>query len=247
MMRQAMIFAAGLGTRLRPLTDTMPKALVPVGDEPLLGHVAQRLHDAGFGRAVVNVHHFPDQIIDYLHTQPVEGMEFLVSDERDMLLETGGGLRKAAPLFDADSPVLVHNVDIFSNADLRALYDGATDDATLLVSQRETSRYLLFDDDMRLMGWTNVQTGEVRSVYDDLDPDRCQRFAFSGIHVLAPSMLRLMQSWPQRFSIIDFYLAVCDKMVVRGAIQPGLRLLDVGKVNSLAQAEDFANHLKMNK
>ena len=247
MMRQAMIFAAGLGTRLRPLTDTMPKALVPVGNEPLLGHVSRRLHDAGFGRAVVNVHHFPDQIIHYLHTQPVEGMEFLVSDERDMLLETGGGLRKAAPLFDADSPVLVHNVDIFSNADLRALYDGATDDATLLVSQRQTSRYLLFDDDMRLMGWTNVQTGEVRSVYNDLDPDRCQRLAFSGIHVLAPSMLRLMQSWPQRFSIIDFYLAVCDKMVVRGAVQPGLRLLDVGKVNSLAQAEEFANSLKMSK
>ena len=242
-----MIFAAGLGTRLRPLTDTMPKALVPVGNEPLLGHVSRRLHDAGFGRAVVNVHHFPDQIIHYLHTQPVEGMEFLVSDERDMLLETGGGLRKAAPLFDADSPVLVHNVDIFSNADLRALYDGATDDATLLVSQRQTSRYLLFDDDMRLMGWTNVQTGEVRSVYNDLDPERCQRLAFSGIHVLAPSMLRLMQSWPQRFSIIDFYLAVCDKMVVRGAVQPGLRLLDVGKVNSLAQAEEFANYLKMNK
>ncbi len=242
-----MIFAAGLGTRLRPLTDTMPKALVPVGNEPLLGHVSRRLHDAGFGRAVVNVHHFPDQIIHYLHTQPVEGMEFLVSDERDMLLETGGGLRKAAPLFDADSPVLVHNVDIFSNADLRALYDGATDDATLLVSQRQTSRYLLFDDDMRLMGWTNVQTGEVRSVYNDLDPERCQRLAFSGIHVLAPSMLRLMQSWPQRFSIIDFYLAVCDKMVVRGAVQPGLRLLDVGKVNSLAQAEEFANSLKMSK
>ena len=174
-------------------------------------------------------------------------MEFLVSDERDMLLETGGGLRKAAPLFDADSPVLVHNVDIFSNADLRSLYDGATDDATLLVSQRQTSRYLLFDDDMRLMGWTNVQTGEVRSVYNDLDPDRCQRLAFSGIHVLAPSMLRLMQSWPQRFGIIDFYLALCDKMVVRGAVQPGLRLLDVGKVNSLAQAEEFANYLKMNK
>ena len=242
-----MIFAAGLGTRLRPLTDTMPKALVPVGNEPLLGHVSRRLHDAGFGRAVVNVHHFPDQIIHYLHTQPVEGMEFLVSDERDMLLETGGGLRKAAPLFDADSPVLVHNVDIFSNADLRSLYDGATDDATLLVSQRQTSRYLLFDDDMRLMGWTNVQTGEVRSVYNDLDPDRCQRLAFSGIHVLAPSMLRLMQSWPQRFGIIDFYLALCDKMVVRGAVQPGLRLLDVGKVNSLAQAEEFANYLKMNK
>ena len=242
-----MIFAAGLGTRLRPLTDTMPKALVPVGNEPLLGHLSRRLHDAGFGRAVVNVHHFPDQIIHYLHTQPVEGMEFLVSDERDMLLETGGGLRKAAPLFDADSPVLVHNVDIFSNADLRSLYDGATDDATLLVSQRPTSRYLLFDDDMRLKGWTNVQTGEVRSVYNDLDPDRCQRLAFSGIHVLAPSMLRLMQSWPQRFSIIDFYLAVCDKMVVRGAVQSGLRLLDVGKVNSLAQAEEFANSLKMSK
>ncbi|MCR5470313.1 MAG: nucleotidyltransferase family protein [Prevotella sp.] len=238
-----MIFAAGLGTRLRPLTDTMPKALVPVGGKPLLGHVVQRLQNAGFSRVVVNVHHFPDQIIEYLQNNPVEGMQFLVSDEREQLLETGGGLRKAAPLFDPDGRVLVHNVDIFSNADLQRLYDEASADAALLVSRRETSRYLLFDDGMRLVGWTNVKTGEVRSVYKDLDPGRCQRFAFSGIHVLAPSLFGLMQSWPSRFGIIDFYLAVCDKMVIKGVPKDDLRLLDVGKVDSLAQAGAFIDGL----
>lgn len=242
-----MIFAAGLGTRLRPLTDTMPKALVPVAGEPLLAHVVQRLQKEGFDRVVVNVHHFADLIIEYLDSHPVEGMLQFVSDEREALLETGGGLRKAAPLFDAESRVLVHNVDIFSNADLGNLYDQAGDDATLLVSQRETSRYLLFDDDMRLVGWINVKTGEVRSVYQDLQLEKCRRLAFSGIHVLAPSLLRLMQSWPARFGIIDFYLTVCDKMVIRGVVQPDLRLLDVGKVDSLAQAEAFARELSENQ
>ena len=239
-MKQAMIFAAGLGTRLRPLTDTMPKAMVPVGDEPLIGHVVRRLRNAGFQRVVVNVHHFPEQIIHYLQTHPVDGMEFLISDERDMLLETGGGLRKAIPLFAPNDRVLVHNVDIFSNAHLSALYDNADADATLLVSDRETSRYLLFDDEMRLVGWTNVRTGEVKSVYDNLQPEKCHRLAFSGIHVLAPSMFRLMSNWPPRFSIIDFYLSVCDKMVIKGVEQTGLRLLDVGKVDSLEQARQFA-------
>lgn len=238
-----MIFAAGLGTRLRPLTDTMPKALVPVGKVPLIGHVVDRLHDAGFQRVVVNVHHFPDQIIDYLETHPVEGMDFCISDERDMLLETGGGLRKATPLFDNDSKVLVHNVDILSNADLTELYDGADSDATLLVSERETSRYLLFDDDMRLVGWTNVKTGEVKTPYAGLRVDECRRLAFSGIHVIAPSLLRQMNDWPPRFGIVDFYLAMCEKMVIRGVVQPGLRLLDVGKVDSLEQAERFEHRL----
>ncbi|MBR3088986.1 MAG: nucleotidyltransferase family protein [Prevotella sp.] len=243
-MRQAMIFAAGLGTRLRPLTDTMPKALVPVGGEPLIGHVVERLRQAGFERVVVNVHHFPDQIIEYLESHPVEGMQFLVSDEREQLLETGGGLKKAAPLLDADSRVLVHNVDILSNADLCALYDAADSDATLLVSERETSRYLLFDDNMRLVGWTNVKTGEVKSPYATLRVEDCRRLAFSGIHVVAPSLLRLMEEWPPRFGIIDFYLSVCDRMVIRGVVQDRLRMLDVGKVDSLEKASDFEGELK---
>ena len=115
-MRQAMIFAAGLGTRLRPLTDNMPKALVKVGEKPLLLLLLEKLHKSGFGHVVVNVHHFPDQIIDFLNNHTFEGMTVSVSDERDALLETGGGLRKAANLFDDSCHVLIHNVDILSNA-----------------------------------------------------------------------------------------------------------------------------------
>ena len=121
-MKQAMIFAAGLGTRLKPLTDRMPKALVRVGGEPLLKHVVLKFRDAGFDRIVVNVHHFADQIIDYLNANNNFGIDIRISDERDMLLETGGGLKKAAPLFDSSSPVFIHNVDILSNLDFNKFY-----------------------------------------------------------------------------------------------------------------------------
>lgn len=163
-MRQAMIFAAGLGTRLKPLTDTMPKALVPVGGQPLLYHVVMRLKEAGFERIVVNVHHFADQIIDYLKVNENFGLDIRISDEREQLLETGGGIKKAMPLFDPNSPILIHNVDILSNLDLRRL---PMDAPLLVVSQRQTKRYLLFDDDMRLQGWTNIETGELKGPVAD--------------------------------------------------------------------------------
>lgn len=239
-MKQAMIFAAGLGTRLRPLTDDRPKALVEVCGRPLIDHVIQRLTVAGFERIVVNVHHFAKMIIEHIASLKRDNVEILISDESDLLLETGGGLRKAAPLFDACSNVLIHNVDIFSNVDLSELYQHATDTpATLLVSNRDTSRYLLFDDDMRLVGWTNVKTGEVRTPYDKLDVERCSRFAFSGIHVLSPALLEMMQQWPERFGIIDFYLSICQDVEIKGFIKSDLRLIDVGKMESLAQAEQF--------
>ena len=227
---KALIFAAGLGTRLKPLTDTMPKALVPLHGEPLLAHTLRRLIGSGATEAVVNVHHFGEQIIDYL-ARTDWGIPVGISDERDALLETGGGLRKAAPLFhEPDAPILIHNVDILSNADLGAFYAAsAPHDALLLVSDRPTQRYLLFDDDLRLRGWTNLATGEVRSPYPDLDPTRLHRLAFAGIHCF----------WPARFSIIDFYLKVCAEADIRACVQPGLRLLDVGKVDSLRQAETF--------
>ena len=148
-MKQAMIFAAGLGTRLKPLTDTMPKALVPVAGQPLLWHVIMKLKGAGFERIVVNVHHFADQIIDYLHANDNFGLDIRISDEREQLLETGGGIKKALPLFDPSEPILIHNVDILSNLDLNAL---PTDAPLLVVSERKTKRYLQFDDTMRLIG-----------------------------------------------------------------------------------------------
>ena len=241
-----MIFAAGLGTRLRPLTNNMPKALVKVGEKPLLAHVLDKLHDAGFEHVVVNVHHFPDQIIDFLQKHPIDGMEVMVSDEREALLETGGGLRKAASLFDPFSPILIHNVDILSNLDLEACYRAAKGhDATLVVSQRQTSRYLLFDDGMRLVGWTNVQTGEVRSPYPNLQVEKCQLMAFSGMHVISPSLMAAMQPWPDRFGIIDFYLDQCDKFDIYGLFMPDLHLMDVGKIDMLSDAEQFLKNLSL--
>lgn len=238
---QAMVFAAGLGTRLRPLTDTMPKAMVSVGGQPLIRRVLARLAEAGAGRVVVNVHHFASQITDYLAANANFGMDIRISDETDLLLDTGGGLRKAAPLFSPDAPILIHNVDIMSNVNLGWLYENSCSvDATLLVSERQTSRYLLFADDMRLVGWTNVATGEVRSPYPNLDPQRCRRYAFSGIHVFSPRLFPLMQGFPEKFGIIDFYLRACAEVNIRGCLKPGLRLLDVGKLASLAEAERFA-------
>lgn len=239
-MMQAMIFAAGLGTRLKPLTDTMPKALVRVDGIPLIEHVAEKMKCAGVERIVVNVHHFAGQVISFLHDNGNFGMDIRISDESDMLLDTGGGIKKALPMFIPDEPVLIHNVDILSNVDLRWLYekhDGA--DATLLVSRRVTKRYLLFADDMRLVGWTNVETGEVKSPYPGLDVSDCRMFAFSGIHVFSPRLFPLMDGFPEKFGIIDFYLRVCDTVVIRGCVKEDLKLLDVGKLDTLAAAEKF--------
>ena len=244
-MRQAMIFAAGLGTRLKPLTDTMPKALVPVGGQPLLWHVIMKLKAAGFERIVVNVHHFAQQIIDYLQTNRNFGLDIRISDERSRLLETGGGIKKALPLFDQQSPILIHNVDILSNLDLAGdlLSSECPPDALLVVSQRQTKRYLLFDDEQLLDGWTNVETGEVKSPYPGLDPSGLRQLAFSGIHVIWPMVFPLFQEMPERFSIIDFYLKFCHQYAFIGHEQKDLRLLDVGKLDTLEQAETFIKQL----
>ena len=245
-MKQAMIFAAGLGTRLKPLTDTMPKALVRVGGEPLLWHVIQKLKAAGYERIVVNVHHFAQQIVDYLQQNENFGLDIRISDESDGLLETGGGIRKALPFFDPDSPVLIHNVDILSNfgLDLRAWPQQETaPDALLLVSQRKTKRYLLFDDEYILDGWTNIETGEIRSPYPLLDTSSLKQLAFSGIHVLWPRVFPLLQQMPERFGIIDFYLKYCHQCAFIGLEQKDLRLLDVGKLDSLSEAEKFLKNI----
>lgn len=258
-----MIFAAGMGTRLKPLTDTMPKALVRVGGEPLIKHVIQNLSEAGVDRIVVNVHHFAQQIIDYLTENDNFGLDIRISDESAGLLETGGGIKHAAQLFAPDAPILIHNVDILSNVDLRRFYqraggllkaDASTDasaptsadapDALLLVSERKTQRYLLFDDTMRLVGWTNIATGEVKSPYPDLDPKACRMYAFAGIHALSPRMLPLMQQFPDRFSIIDFYLQTCATHRIEGFAKDDLLLMDIGKLDTLAQAEEFLVKVK---
>lgn len=237
---KAMVFAAGLGTRLKPLTDTMPKALVPVCGHPLMEYTLLRLKAAGATEIVINVHHFAEQIIDYVAKRDW-GIPVLISDERDCLLDTGGGLRKAAPLFTSnEDPILIHNVDIFSNADLNGFYaQSSSCDASLLVSRRETQRYLLFDDDMRLRGWTNTATGEVRTPFENLQTEGLRRYAFSGIHCFSTRLLERMKDFPQKFSIIDFYLSACAHANIRGHLQPDLRLLDVGKLHTLQEAEKW--------
>ena len=242
-----MILAAGLGTRLKPLTDTMPKALVPVGGKPLLDLNIRKLQAQGYDRFVVNIHHFAQQIVDYVGQQDYAPL-VRFSDETEALLETGGGLKKAAPLFVDDEPVLIHNVDILDNVD----YDWfsrqhqADEDAVLLVSRRKTKRYLLFDNAMRLMGWKNVETGEVKSPYEYIrrtglsqHGEPLNMFAFSGIHSFSPRLFPLMDRFPDRFSIIDFYLSVCHRSHIVGLVKDDLKVLDVGKLDSLHEAEQF--------
>lgn len=243
---KAMIFAAGLGTRLRPVTDSLPKALVPVCGEPLLSHVIRKLIASGADDLTVNVHHFPDQIVSWLSEHP-SGIPVHISDEREQLLETGGGMRRARTLLDGEMPFLVHNVDIISDLDLRGFMAAAPSDAvsTLLVSERQTRRYLLFEpSSLRLMGWTDISTGEVRSPWPSLDPSRCRRLAFSGIHYVSPAIFPLMDSWPERFPIMDFYLSICREHPIYGVVAPPERtLVDVGKIDTLAEAEAICRRL----
>ncbi len=231
---KALVFAAGLGTRLKPLTDTMPKALVPVGGKPLLRHTLEKLIAAGYDDIVINVHHFADQIRDYVAENHNFGVKIAFSDETDLLRETGGGIRHAERLLDRQEVFLVHNVDILSNLNLAwfRTQHRADDLATILVSDRPTQRYFLFDDDL-LVGWTNLATGQVRSPWPGIDPDQCTRLAFSGIHLIDPAIFPLMRPWPEKFSIVDFYLEVCRTHAVRAAVMPGLVLHDVGKLSEL--------------
>ena len=246
-MKQAMILAAGLGTRLKPLTDTMPKALVPVGGKPLLDINIEKLQQAGYDRFVVNIHHFASQIVDHVQKQQYAPMVHF-SDESAQLLETGGGLKKAQSLFRDDEPILIHNVDILDNVDYQwfARQHQPDEDAVLLVSKRKTKRYLLFDNAMHLMGWKNIETGEVKSPYEYVrrtglsqHGEELNMFAFSGIHSFSPRLFPLMERFPDRFAIIDFYLSVCHRSHIVGLVKPDLQVLDVGKLDSLTQAEEF--------
>jgi len=239
---KAMIFAAGLGTRLKPLTDSMPKAMVEIAGKPLLEHVILKLKAAGFDEIIVNVHHFAEQIISFLEEKNNFGIRIEISDERDMLLETGGGIKKAAAFFDDGKPFLVHNVDILSDIDLFKFYQhnvASKAIATLLVSERSTSRYLLFDKDNNLHAWINEKTGEIKSPYPNIVATDYSKYAFSGIHVISPEIFAYMDKWDGKFSIIDFYLSIADKANVDCYVAQGMKLIDVGKLDSLTEAENF--------
>ena len=236
-----MIFAAGLGTRLKPFTDHMPKALVPVAGKPMLEHVINKLKSAGVDEIVINVHHFAQQIIDFLKEKDNFGIKIWISDETEELLETGGGIKKAAPFFN--EPFLVHNADILSNVDLKSMYDYHLtngNDATLLVSSRKTVRYLLLDDTNRLRGWVNKETLQTKPEGFIYQPEVQKEYAFGGIHIISPTLFKYMgNQWTGKFSIMDFYLQTCKEAQLGGYIKEDLQLIDIGKPEMLAKAEEF--------
>ena len=242
-----MIFAAGLGTRLKPLTDTMPKALVPLAGKPLLQWQVEKLRDAGITDIIVNVHHFPDMIMDTIRRNNGWGCNISISDERDMLMDTGGGLKKAV----MEGPILACNVDILSNIDLRTLVSEyeRTGVSQLVVSERKTQRYLCFDKRDSLCGWTNIATGELKGKDG-------RHLAFSGLQILNGEALRLLrQIQEDKFSLIDFYLHLCEQnyqspitnhqspIILKAYVPLDYRMMDVGKIDQIEEAERFAESL----
>lgn len=231
------ILAAGLGTRLKPWTDHHPKALVPVGGVPMLQRVVEKKYKGGITDITVNCFHFADQIKDLIKEK---GWKINVVDESPLLLETGGAILNAASYLEGDEPILVHNVDILSNADfahLEEVHKKNCCDATLLVSDRESSRKLIFNSEGRLVGWHSLTTDEFRpGGFKPSNEDF--EMAFSGIYMISPMVISKMKSlgWSGRFSIIDFFLSSLESVDCRAYAQPKLQLIDIGKPDALEKA-----------
>lgn len=231
----AMLFAAGLGTRLRPLTNDRPKALVELAGKPLLERAIQQLKKAGIQQLVINVHHFADQIEAFLAENDHFGLQIHISDERGQLLETGGGLLKAKAWLE-DGPFLVMNTDVVSNIDLPTLMRAHLDSramATLAVRRRQTSRYLLFDESRQLVGWENTKTGAQRM--SRLTSGYTQ-YGFSGIQMIDPQLFDYMPAQLGKFSIIDTYLAAAKTEIIKGFPHDTDIWYDVGKPEQLRRA-----------
>lgn len=229
-----MIFAAGNGTRLRPFTLSHPKALVEVGGKPMLGRVISNLIEAGISDITVNVHHFADQIEQYLAANGNFGVNIRVSDERNRLLDTGGGLLKARRFLDGTEPILLHNADILTDLPLQSLT--LRGDATLAVDAlRHSSRRLLFDPDGRLCGWRNEQTGEVKGSGSGTP------MAFNGIHLVSPQIFPLLEQYGEEvFSLTPFYVAEAQRLEIYGTDISGNAWFDVGRPESLEAARKWA-------
>ncbi|MDE3235691.1 MAG: NTP transferase domain-containing protein [Bacteroidota bacterium] len=233
---KGMILAAGLGTRLKPWTDHHPKALAVVNGKTLLQRNIEYLQRAGIYEVLVNVHHFADQIIKEVQINKGWGSVVSISDETSEVLETGGGLKKAAWYFKEEEDFVVMNADILTDLSLQQMIVEHRQQkplATLAVSHRNSSRYFLFDANMKLCGWKNVNTGQERIVRSNalLTP-----FAFSGIHVISSSIFQLM--WQEgKFSMIDVYLSLAEKHNIKGYDHTGSALIDVGKPENITKAE----------
>jgi NDP-sugar pyrophosphorylase family protein len=228
-LMKAMILAAGLGTRLKPFTDEHPKALYHVEGKTLLEHALLHVSKNGIKDVLINIHHFADQIIEYLHLNNNFGLNISISDETGELLETGGGLKKASWFFTGCDAALVRNVDILSDIDLRRMTEyhiASKCLATLAVRNRETSRYFLFDETMKLCGWENLKTGERRMARPS---DTVNALAFSGIQIIDPQMFSLITE-EGKFSLTDLYLRLAETQNICGYPEEGLLWRDVGRM-----------------
>jgi NDP-sugar pyrophosphorylase family protein len=227
--KQAMILAAGLGTRLRPLTNSLPKALVRISGTTLLERAISHLAENGVDEIVINVHHFAGMIRNFLKEHDDFGLQIRISDESGELLDTGGGSKKASSLFDPGRPLIIRNVDILSDMDLTALvsyHEKENALATLAVRERETSRYLVFDKTRQLVGWTNVASGELRMVRDA--GEAAQKLAFSGIQVLNPKIFGLITE-AGKFSLTEMYLRLAQTQKIIAYIDNDSKWKDIGK------------------
>jgi len=236
---KAMILAAGLGTRLRPITDNIPKALVEINGKTLLELAILRLINFGIKDIVINVHHFADKVVQYLKEKNNFGINISISDERELLLDSGGGIKKAAEFINGNTPFLVYNVDVISNINLNKMlteHNSFSRIATLAVRQRDSSRYFLFDDENRLHGWQNIKTNEIKP--HGIEIDKLKRLAFSGIHIIDPKIFKLMPD-EKVFSIIDVYLSIAKSEKIIAYHHDKDLWLDVGEKVNLDEAKSF--------
>ena len=236
-MLNAMIFAAGLGTRLKPYTNNKPKALVELAGKTLLERAIEKLKKLGVDRIVINVHHFANLIDDFLKENNNFGMDIRISDEREELLDTGGGLKKAKELFIPNEPILIYNVDILSTIDLNKFINEHIASNTLVsmvMRDRKSSRYLYFNKENQLTGWTNNKTGERKVARPDMD--QSDPLAFSGIHLVDPKIFNLIEE-EGKFSIIDLYLRLAKTEKMLAYKDQSDVWFDLGKPEQLKEAE----------
>ena len=235
---KAMILAAGIGSRLKPWTDSHPKALAIVRGKSLLQRNVEYLQQHGIKEVVINVHHFAEQIIDAVERNNGWGSKITISDETEEVLETGGGLLKAASYLQGPNPFVLMNVDILTDLNLGAMISYHQEKkplATLATTNRETSRYFLFNQGNDLCGWRNVKTGEEKSPGRTLTGQEIQK-AFSGIHVLDPGIFSLITQ-QGKFSMVDVYLDLMKEQTIKSFDHSQSRFIDVGKPDSIAKAE----------
>jgi NDP-sugar pyrophosphorylase family protein len=239
---KAMIFAAGLGTRLAPFTNDRPKALVQVAGKPMLQMQIENLIKYGVNYIVINVHHFADQIIEFVKSQDF-GIEIQISDESDLLLNTGGGLKNVKKYFNPGDNFILHNVDIYSDIDLNQLYSdhiSSSNVVTMAVKHRNSTNYLLFDENLHLCGWKSYKTNseiiaKAKAKYDEM--------AFSGIYVFDYAIFDLMQK-EGAFTIIPEHLEIAKTQPVGGWVHDNNVILDLGKPEAIVECEKILSFRK---